>query len=71
MKLPDPTPTYSALDQRLTRQLSERADVENLKANRDNYNSRFINPYIVLTAPNGTQYYLGVDNAGALTITAV
>lgn len=50
------------------KQQVERADRQNLKTNRDNYLGE---GRLILTSPNGTQYSVEVDNAGALSTTAI
>ena len=68
MKLRPATQQYSpAVESQRIRQI-EKADGENLKANRDNYLDE---GRLILTAPNGTKYAIEVDNSGALSANAV
>lgn len=50
------------------RQQLEKADRENFKTNRDNYQG---DGRLILTSPNGTLYSVEVDNAGNLSTSAV
>lgn len=68
MNLPSPPPDYSPDDQRNMRNALMSEDAKNMKRLQDirlENGERFI-----LKSPNGTLYYLKVDNAGNLTTAA-
>ena len=67
MKLRPATQAYDqAAEAQRIRQI-EAADGENVKKDRDND----MVGRIILTSPNGTRYAIEVDNAGALSTSAV
>lgn len=68
MRLPAPTPGYSARDQAETRGIIERADAGTHKRGAD---IEVAPGRLILTSPNGTRYSITVSNAGALTATAI
>lgn len=68
MKLRPATPQHNqTVEAQRIRQL-EQADKENMKKSRDNYVGE---GRVILTSPDGTHYALEVDNAGALSTSAV
>jgi len=68
MILPKPQNQYDVRDESVTRSILEQADRQNVKFNRD-YD--VADGRIILTSPNGTRYAIEVDNAGALSTTAI
>jgi hypothetical protein len=68
MILPRPQGGYNPSSEADRNRQLEQADKQNHKRNRD---IEVGTAKLVLTAPNGTRYAVGVDNAGAITVTAV
>jgi len=68
MKLPNPPTGYDRRAQAETRVLMERADYLNHKRNQD---VEIGAARLVLTSANGTRYSITVNNAGALSATAI
>jgi hypothetical protein len=68
MKLARPADQYSVSDQAQTRSLIERSDEQNYKNFKD---VELVDNRVILRSPNGTRYYLKVDNAGNLSASAV
>jgi len=66
---------YSRKDQSDVRTALQQADAQNLKGNKDLIFAAtkvtFRANKIILTSPNGTEYYLTVSNVGVLGTTAV
>lgn len=69
LQLPSAPATYSKEDQASVRLLLQNEDRKNLKTEGDVVITGGLR--VVLVAPNGTRYALGVSNAGALTATAL
>jgi hypothetical protein len=61
LNLPTPGPAYNAENEAQARAMLEREDKRNLK---------FGDP-IILVSPNKSRFALAVDNAGALSTTAI
>lgn len=68
MRLPDPPDRYSPDLARETNRALESEDSRNLKRGRD---IEMQDGRVILKSPNGTRYAITVDNAGALSTTAV
>lgn len=68
VKLAQAPAQYDRQDQATLRAAIIAADRLNLKSN---VNVEFVDNKLILRSPNGTRYYLTVDNAGALGTTAV
>jgi len=68
VNLPSAPADYSQSDQSRLRQEIKAADLQNIKRGTDYY---VLNGRVILKAPNGSFWALQVDNAGALTTTAV
>lgn len=78
MKLPAPPARYDQDDQAAMRLLLEKLDTLTYKKTEALLRPELRNPKIdigtgelVLTAPNGNKYAVGVDNSGNLTLTLV
>ena len=70
MSLFQPAPAaYDRQDQQTMRNKMEERDLNTLK--RDRHAELQEGVYFVLRSPNGTRYYLTVDNAGTLSAVAV
>lgn len=69
MNLPNADEQYSQTNEAQTRAALERADAQNQKnsANLEVGSRRSL----ILTAPNGSRWAVGVNNAGTLTTTAL
>lgn len=67
MKLQKASPAYTPRDQQELRNEIEARDALNLKKNQ--HAELVSGAYWVLTSPNGTRYYLTVDNSGVLAAT--
>lgn len=68
MKLPLAPPVYDLTDQNMMRRELETRDVANFKKGEDVRFQR--GERVVLVSPNGSLFYLKVDNAGVLTTAA-
>ena len=72
MKLPSPSRYYGPDEQAVANRILEDADAQNLKRGTDieltaSTAAAQRDPRLILHSPNGTRYYLKVDNAGTLT----
>lgn len=67
MKLARPSSQYDLSDQAQTRALIERADEQSYKTFKD---VELVDNRLILRSPNGTRYYIKVDNAGNLSTSA-
>jgi hypothetical protein len=68
MKLARPADQYSVSDQAQTRALIERSDEQSYKTFRD---VELVDNKLIIRSPNGTRYFIKVDNAGNLSTSAV
>lgn len=68
MKLARPSEQYNVSDQAQTRSIIERADEQNYKTFKD---VELVDNKLIIRSPNGTRYYLRVDNAGNLSASAL
>jgi len=70
LRLPQPSPDYDQAREAERNRAIERADAQNHKRGRD-IEVGASSERLILTSPNGTRYSVVVDNAGALSTTAV
>jgi hypothetical protein len=69
MNLPRPTPDYNRRVEDERNRAIEQADSLNRKRTED---LRVVTPYrFILVSPDGTEWSIGIDNAGALTTTSL
>lgn len=68
MRLPNPPERYDARHQSDTQRQLEQADQQNYKKDQDVFLGK---NRIILAAPNGTKYAIGVSNLGVLTVTPI
>ncbi len=69
MSLPQAARAYDASNERQVRAALENADRLNFKKGQDVRLAR--GERLILRAPNGGEWVVGVDNAGSLTVTAL
>ena len=69
MNLSQAPDKYDRRDQQAVRLELKKADAENLKFGRNIELAR--GEKLILRSPDGSQFYLTVDNGGALTATAL
>lgn len=73
MKLPAPGPVYDARNEAATREQVEREDGRNRKTDNDIHLASAAGlglARLILHAPDGSQWWLKVDNSGNLTAAA-
>lgn len=68
MNLPEPSPTYNQLHERIRNQELEQADEGNRKIARD---VEIGGQKLILTSPDGTRWSVTVDNSGNLGTTSL